>query len=72
MKTCISCKHYEGATQVYAMHMQHGAEPQCKHPEAASRDMVNGVCYCRQERNNKKGCGAAGKLWEQNGTAKGS
>lgn len=63
MKTCISCKHYEGPTNLYAMQNNQQQE-QCKHPEAASRDMVNGVCYCRQERNNKKGCGAAGKLWE--------
>lgn len=73
MKTCVSCKHYEGPTNMYAM--QPGAmtqEPQCKHDDAKTRDPVNGLCYCRPERNEKKGCGPTGKLWEPNGTAKGT
>lgn len=37
--------------------------PECKHPDAASRDMINGKAYCYAERNNNKGCGKQGKLW---------
>lgn len=40
--------------------------PECKHPQAASRDLIYGKAYCANEREMKgnKGCGKQGKLWE--------
>lgn len=64
MKVCVDCRHYSAERSMLAVQAGAANEPQCKHPEAATRDVVNGLCYCRQERQGSKGCGKAGKLWE--------
>lgn len=64
VKTCVSCKHFKGPENLYAMQNTPGMnEPSCEHPQAASRDPIYGKALCRVERNTKKGCGTQGKLW---------
>lgn len=66
MNICAECKYYS-QERTMLQGMQGGSsEPQCKHHDAASRDPVSGVAYCRQERavKGKSGCGKTGKLWE--------
>jgi hypothetical protein len=66
VKTCVGCKHSKNIeAEPYMAQLQpRPHDPECSHPKAASRDLVNGKAYCRQERNNNKGCGKQGKLWE--------
>lgn len=69
MKVCVECKHCgsQGAEPYLGGIAPAGRGnngPECNHPEAASRDMVNGKAYCYQERNTNKGCGKQGKLWQ--------
>lgn len=64
MKVCLECKFY--TTDRAFLAEAHGApnEPRCTHPDARSRDLVSGLCYCREERQKSSGCGPRGKLWE--------
>lgn len=62
VRTCISCVHFKGVEPTYPVPMQQ--HPLCQHPKAASRDPIYGKALCQNERNNKKGCGPQGKLWE--------
>lgn len=65
VKACVQCKYFKGATNEYMAQMtQHRDDPTCEHPRAASRDVIYGKAFCRNERNNKKGCGPKGALWE--------
>lgn len=64
VKTCVSCKHFQGPQDVYTAQMTMQKEPPlCTHPSAASRDMIYGKAFCHTERADKKGCGKQGKLW---------
>ena len=65
IKTCNECAHRtEDRTFLQA---QQGGAPEwiCNHPEAQTRNLVTGICYCREERASRhtKACGKAGKLW---------
>lgn len=65
MKVCVECKHFKGADNAYMAQMQpQSQEAECGHPDAASRDPIYGKAFCRNERNDRKGCGSQGKLWE--------
>lgn len=62
---CVQCRHFKGQeAEPYLGAMQPRNEPECAHPKAATRDLIYGKAMCRQERNNNKGCGKQGKLWE--------
>ena len=72
VKACVDCKHIgdaaaepympHGNPHGFAMHVNKG--PECNHPNAKTRDLVYGKAFCINERNNNKGCGKKGKLWE--------
>ncbi len=69
MKVCVECIHHAGSVnELYYGGIPPAGRgnqgPECKHPDAHSRDMVNGKAYCYQERNDTKGCGKTGKLWQ--------
>lgn len=65
VKTCISCRHFKEGASVYQPHLpQTEPQPECESPKAHSRDMIYGKAYARSERNDNKGCGKQGKLWE--------
>lgn len=71
VRACVECKHFKGAENVYHAQMQKiHSEPECGHPSANSRDMIYGKALCANERNDKKGCGKQGKLWESRNSAK--
>ena len=67
VRTCISCEHMkEVQAEVYNPHARRSPSqgPECNHPKAHSRDMIYGKAFCINERNDNKGCGKQGKLWE--------
>lgn len=65
MRICSECLHFKAADNVYNPHMpQREPQPECAHPQAASRDLVHGRALCYNERAMNKGCGKAGKLWQ--------
>lgn len=72
VKTCVGCTHIgEQGAEPYNPHpnphgfaQQVNKGPECRHPKAVTRDLVFGKAYCINERNNNKGCGKHGKLWE--------
>lgn len=64
IKACVDCKHFMGQqAQPYLGPVTVQSPPECRHPEAASRDMIYGKALCQNERNDKKGCGKQGRLW---------
>ena len=64
MRVCIDCKHYKSQqAQPYLGPITVSTQPECDHPEAATRDLVHGRARCYDERNSTKGCGKTGKLW---------
>jgi hypothetical protein len=65
VRTCVTCKHSELPQWVYGSPKP--TETECKHPNAASRDLVYGRTTCQAERNmqGRKGCGPVGRLWEK-------
>lgn len=66
MKPCVECRHYAfDQTYLQAAQGQMAKEPRCSHPEATTRDLVDGIAYCRNERHTKgrQGCGKEGRLW---------
>jgi hypothetical protein len=74
-RICMECKHFGGGpgAEPYSPHADpHGfvrevnKGPECKHPDAGTRDPVFGKAFCINERNatSKKSCGKQGKLWE--------
>ena len=65
VRACVACKHFKGLeAEPYLAQIQARDKPECKHPKAATRDLIYGIAYCHQERASKKGCGTTGKLWE--------
>ena len=67
MKPCVNCAHFT-VEQTFLQAAQTGGrqqEPRCNHPEASTRDIVDGIAYCRNERHTKgkQGCGKPGRLW---------
>lgn len=71
VKTCVSCAKFGGPeAEPYPVRMQSDAGPECKHPEARTRDLVYGKAFCRKERNDTKGCGPKGRLWVSKDSAK--
>lgn len=78
IRTCVTCSHIgEQPPEAYNPHADpHGFTrqvnrgPECKSPAAITRDLVFGKAFCINERNNNKGCGKKGKLWEPRTDAK--
>jgi len=66
MKVCQECAHFVNDRTMTDMQLNNEHQPKCKHPDAATRDIVFGICYCRNERasKGKSGCGKEGRLWE--------
>jgi hypothetical protein len=65
IKACIECQHFKAADNLYTPHApRRESQPECLHPQAASRDLVYGKALCYNERAANKGCGKQGKLWE--------
>ena len=65
VKACVDCQHFKGPANYYSAQMQlpNRDEPTCENPKAVTRDPIYGKAFCRNERNDKKGCGKQGKLW---------
>ena len=68
MKICIDCKYCD--RQAIGILVSDNPDPSkmlCKHPEAATRDVIVGLAYCSNERssNGRKGCGKEARLWAQ-------
>lgn len=65
VRACVACRHFKGLeAEPYLAHIKPQQQPECLNPKAASRDLIYGKAYCIQERNNNRGCGKSGKLWE--------
>lgn len=65
VKTCVSCRWFEKAENVYNPHVsQVERPPRCTNTAAATRDLIYGTALCQLERDSRKGCGKQGKLWE--------
>lgn len=74
IRPCVECAHFDNSGHPTYLQGQQGAqpkEPRCKHPEATTRDLVDGIAYCRNERHTKgkRGCGKEGRLWTSRSTA---
>jgi hypothetical protein len=75
VKTCATCRHFGGPPQEYytphvIFNQPRGDQARCNNPNAATRDLIYGHCFCYTERNEQKGCGKQGKLWESQATEK--
>lgn len=65
VRACVDCKHFKGIeAEPYLAQVQPKQKPECQNPRAASRELIYGKAFCENERNNNKGCGRKGKLWE--------
>jgi len=65
VNVCSECRHFSTEqTFLQAAQIQSPGQPQCRHPEAKTREPIYGLAYCHQERQSKSGCGRGGKLWE--------
>ena len=65
VRACVGCKFFKGLeAEPYLAHVQPTQKPECTNPKAATRDLIYGKAWCQNERNDKKGCGRAGRLWE--------
>lgn len=67
MNVCSECKWFKGLeNEVYNPYqMKSSPQPECLHPDAHSRDLIYGRAFCANERDDNKGCGKQGKLWEK-------
>lgn len=68
MKVCADCKYFvhNGPVGMAAFtDPGRGPPPECRHPEAGTRDPVFGKTLCENERNSKgrNSCGKQGRLW---------
>jgi hypothetical protein len=65
LKICVECEHYKAPDAIpYNPHGKFEPQPVCKSPLAHSRDLVTGACNPYAERQDTKGCGKQGKLWQ--------
>lgn len=67
MNTCINCTHMHiQALGIIVPEQLSASQMECRHPRAATRDVVTGRCMCQAERSaGRKGCGPSGRLWEE-------